>query len=1143
MPPYKHGDWVVVDPTRRFYGGQHGEVMPVDDPSVDPSRESLVRLPGSKYGVVLENQHLRRRTPEEGAAYEDQQRKEAARERVYQAMREQGSGVPGKSPIPGLGSVVPANVRTGQPAAPQPQAPAPPRTIPPLPEEQHAARFRDLDTSDGAQPQGPVDAEEQEQLPSRLAAEDPRAAFRGVNYDYSHHLPEEWRQKGWQIVGGTHVAPATQNSQNGSDAPFVRLQDESGAHQGGMFAEPTRSGHNFMPEDYASKTLPDDLRDAASSALGQHLALHTSGALRNLQYTPPPAPLDVSDGRPVDPAQLAEPEGPRRISNPYYGKEKTPRTAKLVGHGPAVRDSIFQMPLGTAQAYDYAHHLTPEQRQKGYGMTMYHWPQARQSQAPQTLSTPQSPQMGHSLLSVTQNGQHVGSAHHFESSAESLATRHPIMSAMQGVPDRRLVTAAQAAFKQHRQLAFNRELPTTTLKNRFAGLEIDKVVQQAKKRRAKAASPQQAPGDSRFKWLETDGSNGPVRGEVEQQQAKANAEQATKDAAAAAQAKVETKQQKEAAARQVVEARRGTAPTFLSGSVETDNAYNKKYAVDYSHHLPEKWTGTHQLVVRNTGMGHRPEAVVVRNSDQKVVANRGGDKDYRRWKGVPALQESLIHALRQHKPMFEALTQAKPGDKLTPTKVQPGREMTPQEWQKAKQHPKYDGTTLGAVHNADDWKGYDYTHLMPEHLGGHKLWVHQLQRGDNNLVARVMSPDGQHHTFDPVHTYPNIALDYDARYGHLGGGFAPHVMKALHDHARFIKDNEPQEPVNLSPAGETAQPEEPGPRVLSIGAEGHAMVRYNHHLPETMRDSHRLAVYHNQGQPWASVERRISGRAEATRGLHGRNTGPYQEEMANALAEHASVADQLSTAKQGDILRVPQRGVGDNNSGSSAPPSSTPPAAAPATPAAAEAAPAQPSRFSLLETDGPRPAPPAAKPSFAPSSTQQLAPAPKTTFNSRWEALELSEKTNLGITMMKKEAAIWMGRPLVSHKHVADLERTAAINEFGKRIPKSQAERQAYEDYVKDQRTGAAAWHLKGLKAAQAAGDRDAAEKHAMMYALHCKALGFEPNGSAPHPSIMARTTDGPDEQSLYRFRAHRGDLYALPDGNKGAQDPTSADK
>lgn len=1117
MPPYKHGDWVVVDPKHPFYPGQHGEVREVQDRKHDV--ETMVRLRDGRM-TWLGNEHLRPITQQDIDAHEDEQRNEAARARVYRAMQDQGTGLPGKSPIPGLGPVVPAQVRTGQPAPATARPPAPQRSLPLLPEEEHAARFRGLDIGPGREPAQP---EQQETLPTRLSS---------AEYDYSHHLPEELRQQGWSLVGDlTHAR------ENHGEVPAVHAYyDGRQDYRGMVYAERTSAGHNLH------NGLSDDhLRDPAMQALSQHIDLHRNNKLAEIPARP--APLDLSPGKTPAPEDVAEEERPLRTSNPYVGKNKTPRLAKLVGHGPAVHDTIFQKQLGDAQAYDYSHHLSPEERQKGYGLTMYHWPMP-QAEGPRTLSSPTPTQAGHSFLSVTHNGKGIGSGHHFEGNG-----RQPMMSRLaDGHEDPRdpyggVFAAAGRAFQQHRDLANQKGLPNATLKNRFAGLEIDKLAQKAKAKRSTKKAPAAASSDdNRFKWIETD--SGPVRGEVEKEQKALQAAQEQRAAAEAEAKKSQEKAAKEHAAKQAQAERRKQAPTLLSGgSFPLDNNYEQRYEADYSHHLPEKWAGTHRLIVQNKNYnGHQPEAVVVRNLDRKVVANRGGHKNYRQWKGPDSLQESLQMALGQHRSMREAVAQAKPGDKLVPTPIQPGREMPEAEWQNSKDN---NGNTLGERYASPEragshgWKAYDYSHLMPANLGGHKLWVIQNQGGDKNMYAHVMSADGRHQIFDGFHGYPNLGAQYYPHgMGNVGGGFRRHVLKAMHDHGRFVlhqeEANAPAELQNF----QLNQPavEENGPRVLSVGAEGHAMVRYNHHLPENMRETHRLAVYHNQGRPWASVERRTSGRAEATRGLHGRSAGDYQAEMQRALDEHATVANQLATAKPGDILRAPQR---------SAPLDPTPPA--PATPAPSEAAAPAPSRFSLLETDGPKPAPPEPKPSFAPSNAK-LPDAPKTKFNSRWEALELSEKANLGkvstpLVKYSKEShgAVWLGRPVASHDHVAQLERAAAINEFGKRLPKTEAESKAYDDYIKDQRTDAAAFHLLGLKAAQGAGDRDAAEKHALMYSLHCKALGFEPTGNAPHASVIARTENHPDK--LYKFRAHRGDLFALPDGKKGAQDPTKADK
>jgi len=73
---------------------------------------------------------------------------------------------------------------------------------------------------------------------------------------------------------------------------------------------------------------------------------------------------------------------------------------------------------------------------------------------------------------------------------------------------------------------------------------------------------------------------------------------------------------------------------------------------------------------------------------------------------------------------------------------------------------------------------------------------------------------------------------------------------------------------------------------------------------------------------------------------------------------------------------------------------------------------------------------------------------------------------------IEKQTAQWLGQPIVDPAHVHDLETRAAIHEFGgSRLPRHAAEAQAYRDYIKDQRLVAAAHHLAGMKASQAAWD------------------------------------------------------------------------
>jgi hypothetical protein len=129
---------------------------------------------------------------------------------------------------------------------------------------------------------------------------------------------------------------------------------------------------------------------------------------------------------------------------------------------------------------------------------------------------------------------------------------------------------------------------------------------------------------------------------------------------------------------------------------------------------------------------------------------------------------------------------------------------------------------------------------------------------------------------------------------------------------------------------------------------------------------------------------------------------------------------------------------------------------------------------------------------------------------------------------MKSPLANWLGRPIVDAEDQHDLERRAAIHEFGSKMPRHEAEARAYEDYVRDRRLDAAAHHLAGVKAAQASGNMDEARKHGVLYELHMKALDLNPHGPVP-PEVSSKL-NGKDAPQIYRFKAHKGDHFALQD-------------
>ena len=118
----------------------------------------------------------------------------------------------------------------------------------------------------------------------------------------------------------------------------------------------------------------------------------------------------------------------------------------------------------------------------------------------------------------------------------------------------------------------------------------------------------------------------------------------------------------------------------------------------------------------------------------------------------------------------------------------------------------------------------------------------------------------------------------------------------------------------------------------------------------------------------------------------------------------------------------------------------------------------------------------------------------------------------------------WQGKDIAHPSHGAALDRDAAINEFGHKMPRQQAEAHAYDKYVQGQHAEAGAHHLTGMKAAQAAGDMAAAQKHNTMYQMHSKALGHSGVG-APHPAIAAAAAKTPGTQ---KFKPHAGDMFAV---------------
>lgn len=122
-------------------------------------------------------------------------------------------------------------------------------------------------------------------------------------------------------------------------------------------------------------------------------------------------------------------------------------------------------------------------------------------------------------------------------------------------------------------------------------------------------------------------------------------------------------------------------------------------------------------------------------------------------------------------------------------------------------------------------------------------------------------------------------------------------------------------------------------------------------------------------------------------------------------------------------------------------------------------------------------------------------------------------------------ASKWLDRhPTLKETDHDGLEMDAAVNEFGSKMPREQAEDEAYKKYVDKHREHALDHHHRGMKAAMAAGDTESARKHHMMYTLHAKALGHDP--MQPPPKRPSPET----ASKVYKFKAHPGDMFAVHD-------------
>jgi hypothetical protein len=135
----------------------------------------------------------------------------------------------------------------------------------------------------------------------------------------------------------------------------------------------------------------------------------------------------------------------------------------------------------------------------------------------------------------------------------------------------------------------------------------------------------------------------------------------------------------------------------------------------------------------------------------------------------------------------------------------------------------------------------------------------------------------------------------------------------------------------------------------------------------------------------------------------------------------------------------------------------------------------------------------------------------------------------------KKKPLFWQGHPVRDEQHHTDLDLKAAIYEFHHGMDRSKAEeRVKHEDRV-ERHQKAAAHHLDGMRAANAIGNHEDAQRHHGMYSLHVKALGHDPSG-AVHPDVM-RHREGDERSHAYNFKSHEDDQFLVQPVRKSEEE------
>lgn len=126
-------------------------------------------------------------------------------------------------------------------------------------------------------------------------------------------------------------------------------------------------------------------------------------------------------------------------------------------------------------------------------------------------------------------------------------------------------------------------------------------------------------------------------------------------------------------------------------------------------------------------------------------------------------------------------------------------------------------------------------------------------------------------------------------------------------------------------------------------------------------------------------------------------------------------------------------------------------------------------------------------------------------------------------SIQKSDAAQWRSRPVLRAEDAQDLDHAAAARSLSSGSAQ-EGERQAYEEYSRQQRLDAMAHHFRQAGEAQKRGDRPTSERHMLAYAGHARALGIDPAGHPP-PEVGERIRQLAGKRAA--FRGHPADRLA----------------